>query len=119
MLGKITGQELKRRIDNREDLVILEALPFKYYRKAHIPGAIHFAPEDPKAFAEKALPDKNAQIIVYCADSSCGNSEEAGRRLLELGYRNVFEYSEGKAGWIGLGYPVSRGSSPAGEGIAA
>jgi rhodanese-related sulfurtransferase len=62
--------------------------------------------------ASRLAPDKSAQVVVYCANGPCDNSEKAAKRLAELGYKNVFDYKEGKEDWIGLGFPVVKGKAP-------
>ena len=40
MTATITREELARKIERRDPIVIAEALPEPYWRKEHIPGAI-------------------------------------------------------------------------------
>lgn len=56
--------------------------------------------------APSLLPDRDAEIVVYCANGPCPNSGIAAARLEELGYGNVADYHEGKAEWIAAGLPV-------------
>jgi rhodanese-related sulfurtransferase len=104
----ITREELKAKRDRDEDLVIVEALPEMYYRKAHLPGAINIPLERVDELAPILLPDKDAEIIVYCANLPCPMSELAARRLIALGYRNARDYAEGKQDWLAAGYPTER-----------
>lgn len=39
------------------------------YREAHIPGALNIAPERIKELAPQLLPDKDAEIVTYCANT--------------------------------------------------
>ena len=39
---------------------------------------------------------------------SCESSVDVGRRLLELGYRNVSHYGGGKRDWTDAGLPLER-----------
>jgi len=39
-----------------------------YYRKHHLPGAIHVPPSDVVATVERLVPDRAAEIVVYCWD---------------------------------------------------
>ena len=41
MANRISRAELKARLDRREPLVLVEALPAKYYLDKHLPGAIN------------------------------------------------------------------------------
>lgn len=109
MAPRIDREELKARIDRAERMTIVEALPEMYYRRAHLPGAINIPAERVPELAPLLLPDRDAEIVVYCANLSCPSSELVTRALLGLGYTNVREYAEGKQDWIEAGYPTVRG----------
>ena len=109
MIAKITRDELKAKLDRGEPVVLVEALPEQYYRKAHLPGALLLPHDRVDELAPALLPDKAAEIVVYCANLPCQNSEIAATRLAELGYANVREYAEGKQDWIDAGLPTERG----------
>jgi rhodanese-related sulfurtransferase len=113
MVATITRDELKSKLDRGESLVLVEALPEKYFNDAHLPGAINIPHDAVEALAPTLLPEKGAQIVVYCANAPCKNSGIAAARLAELGYINVRDYHEGKADWIAAGYPVEKAPSPA------
>ncbi|HZZ77356.1 MAG TPA: rhodanese-like domain-containing protein [Gemmataceae bacterium] len=66
---------------------------------------------DLRGRADKALLDKNAEIVVYCASSSCDAAEKACGELTNMGYRNVKDYSEGKADWVHARHPIE-GKAP-------
>ena len=104
----INGQELKKQLDAREDLVVLEALPEEYYRSGHIPGAAHLPLENIDLRAALVIDDRHASVVVYCASESCENSHIAAKRLNELGYSNVSVYAGGKADWKLRGYPLEK-----------
>jgi rhodanese-related sulfurtransferase len=63
----ISRDELKAKMDRGEEFFLVEALAERFYRRSHLPGAIDLPP---KALdrAEELLPDKGAEIIVYCSD---------------------------------------------------
>ena len=42
------------------------------------------------------LPDKRADIVVYCMNEGCEASREEVRELEEMGYRHVLYYLGGK-----------------------
>lgn len=109
MVKPITRDEVKQRIDAGTATVV-EALPADYYAKAHLPGALNLPVDDVEKLAPALLPDKNSAVIVYCADSPCQNSANVAKHLAELGYTQVFDYDEGKAGWIAAGLPTESGN---------
>lgn len=63
----ISREELKRKIDRKDDFVLVETLAEIAYDHAHLPGAINLPPDKLSKLAEQLLPDKNAEIVVYCA----------------------------------------------------
>ena len=102
----ITRDELKSAIDDGESLIIVEALPERYWRDGHIPGAIQIDHTEVRDKSGDKLPDKDARIVVYCASTECQNSAKAARTLEDLGYTDVYEYIEGKQHWIEAGLPL-------------
>ena len=106
MKTKITREELKRKLNGGKDLVLVEALPRKYWAKEHIPGALNLPHDEIERLAPELLPDKDREIVVYCADAACANSQIAAKALSALGYSRVVEYVEGKADWKAAGYPL-------------
>jgi rhodanese-related sulfurtransferase len=103
---RITREELKVMLDRGAPVTIVEALPEMYFRKAHLPGAINIPVEQIDELAPRLLPNREAEIVVYCANLPCPSSEMAARRLIALGYSNVREYAEGKQDWLEAGYPM-------------
>jgi hypothetical protein len=67
MVQTISRDELKAKIDRRERFLLVETLSATTYHHAHLPGAINLPPDQVKALAAKLLPDKDADIVVYCA----------------------------------------------------
>jgi rhodanese-related sulfurtransferase len=63
----ISRDELKQKIDRKDDFVLVEALGKTAYDHAHLPGAINLPSDQVATLAPKLLPDKNADIVVYCA----------------------------------------------------
>lgn len=54
---------------------------------------------------EDAVPDKTTPIVVFCGINQ--RSPLAARTLIQLGYRNVYNYSDGFFAWRDAGLPVS------------
>ena len=98
--------ELQTRLASAAPPVLLEALPEKYFRHSHLPSARNLPHDQVDALAAQIVPDKAAEIVVYCASATCQNSTIAAERLVALGYTNVREYHEGKQDWIDAGLPV-------------
>jgi hypothetical protein len=67
MLKTISRDELKQKIDHKDDFLLVETLPATTYHHAHLPGAINLPPDQVTQLAPTLLPDKAAEIVVYCA----------------------------------------------------
>jgi len=102
----IERDAVKRHLDNHDPIVLVEALPAKYFNAAHLPGAVQINHDEVAAKAPALLKDKDARIVVYCANAACRNSTKAADALEALGYTNVHEYVEGKADWQAAGLPT-------------
>ena len=61
------------------------------------------------ALAPALLPDRQADIVVYCASAQCRNSDIAAERLQRLGYAKVRVYTEGKKDWVDAGLAIESG----------
>jgi rhodanese-related sulfurtransferase len=66
----ISREELKASIDRGDLLTLVETLPPPAYRSGHIRGAINLPPVQVRDLAPKRLPDKTANIVVYCAGAT-------------------------------------------------
>jgi rhodanese-related sulfurtransferase len=67
MPATIRRDELLRKIQNQEPFILVETLSPEQYQRAHLPGAIDIPPDQIRQLAPQLLPDKNAEIVVYCA----------------------------------------------------
>jgi rhodanese-related sulfurtransferase len=63
----ISREELKGKMDRGEAFALVETLQEVAYRHEHLPGAINLPPDRVRELAPRLLPDKGAEIVVYCA----------------------------------------------------
>lgn len=103
-IREISLSELKRRLDEKIPMVLLDVREKEEYRAGYIPGAISI----PRAFlemqVEQKLPDKSVPIVAYCAGGT--RSALAAKTLQDLGYTNVESANPGFVRWKDLKYPV-------------
>lgn len=109
MTRTITRENLLQRLDATPRPVLIEALPERYFRDGHLPGALHMPHDTVRDLAPSAVPDKAAEIVVYCASATCRNSHIAAAHLESLGYQNVSIYAGGKEDWQAAGLPLEPG----------
>ncbi|MGH7851379.1 MAG: rhodanese-like domain-containing protein, partial [Thermodesulfobacteriota bacterium] len=62
-MRQITREELKGALDNGAGVTLVEALPEKYWRDGHLPGAIQIDYTEVPGKAGVMLPDKGARIV--------------------------------------------------------
>jgi rhodanese-related sulfurtransferase len=103
MAGTISREDLWAKIDRRDKFTLVETLAEDHFRQGHLPGAINLPPEKVRERASQALPDRNAQIVVYCGSPNCTASEKAAQDLEAQGYTRVQRYVGGKQDWIDAG----------------
>ena len=108
----ISCEELRAKIDNGDEFAIVDALPPISFAHSHLPSAINLPPSRVDAEAARRLPDRNQEIVVYCANPDCEDSVETAERLVALGYLNVRHYPGGKNEWRERGFPLERAGAP-------
>lgn len=90
MYKQITPDEAKKIMDNEEGYIILDVREQEEFDTGHIPGAILIPYTEIEQNAEKLLPDKNKQILVYCRSGR--RSKIAAENLAMLGYTDIKEF---------------------------
>ncbi|MRG90671.1 molybdopterin-synthase adenylyltransferase MoeB [Polyangium spumosum] len=100
----VSLEEIKRRIEAREPMVLVDVREKEEHRAGYIPGALSV----PRGFLEmqieQKVPDKSATVVLYCAGGT--RSALAAKTLLELGYTRVESANPGFVRWKDLGYPM-------------
>ena len=114
----VTTQELKKWIDEKKDMLIVDNNPYDSFKKQHYPGAVHFELPRPemttlddktRAGLEKVLgPDKNRVIVFYCGFTECTRSHNGAMWATRLGYKNAYRQPGGIRAWNEAEYPVEK-----------
>jgi len=107
-IPRIPIDELKKLIDAKAEVIILDTQLKNIYDKGHIKGALSFPwkPDVSEADVEKF--GKNKLIVTYC---DCGpgaaDSTDVAAQLIELGFTNVkILKNPSIRGWKESGYPM-------------
>lgn len=90
MYQQITAEEAKKIMDSGEEHIVLDTREQEEFDNGHIPGALLIPYTEIENKAEEMIPDKNAQILVYCRSGR--RSKIASLSLSKLGYTNVKEF---------------------------
>jgi molybdopterin/thiamine biosynthesis adenylyltransferase/rhodanese-related sulfurtransferase len=103
-IKQVSLDEMKRRLDAKEDYVFVDVREKDETKNGFIPGAVLL----PRGFlemqAESKLPDKNAKLVVYCAGGT--RSAFASKVLQDMGYSQVESANPGFVRWKDMAYPV-------------
>jgi len=103
----IKPEELKKLIDSKADILVVDNQPKGAYDMEHIPGAVNF----PWAMQIKGpvnLP-RDKVLIFYCACSHEEDATDMAEKLMkEFGYRNIKVLEGGWLRWVELGYPIGK-----------
>jgi len=97
-------RETKKRLDAGEKMILVDVREDSEWARGHVPGAIHLGKGIIERDIERAIPDKNATVILYCGGGF--RSALAADNLQKMGYRNVISMDGGWRGWTEAGFPV-------------
>ena len=85
---KISASEAKKMMDEG-NVIVVDVRRADEFANGHIPGAI-LVTNETITKAPSELPDKDATILIYCRSGR--RSKEAAMKLIDLGYRNVYDF---------------------------
>ncbi|MCS6913910.1 MAG: molybdopterin-synthase adenylyltransferase MoeB [Myxococcales bacterium] len=86
--------------------VLIDVREKDEYQEGYIPGALWIPRGRLEMNIEEAVPDRDADVVVYCAGGS--RSALAARTLGELGYRRVRSMAGGFSAWRRAGFPIEK-----------
>ena len=101
-----TIPELRRRLEAKEELHLVDVREDHEWAAGHIPGAVHLSKGIIERDIEEKFPDRQAEILLYCGGGF--RSALVADNLQKMGYRNVVSVDGGWRGWVGAGLPVAK-----------
>jgi rhodanese-related sulfurtransferase len=104
-IRETTIDAVKQRLDRGEKLLIVDVREDNEWAKDHLPGSLHLGKGIIERDAEAKLPDKAAEIILYCGGGF--RSALAADNLQKMGYTNVVSMDGGIRDWRNKGYPLT------------
>jgi rhodanese-related sulfurtransferase len=99
-------REIKKKLDAGEKMVLVDTREDNEWVRGHIPNAIHLGKGVIERDIEKAIPDKETPLVLYCGGGY--RSALAADNLQRMGYRNVISMDGGWRGWTEAGFPTIR-----------
>lgn len=108
-IEEITPAQLKDKLDRHETVYLIDVREDREWQNDQLPNAIHLSKGIIERDIEKHLPDRSAQIVVYCSGGfRCALVAD---NLQKMGYKNVYSLSSGLTGWVEAGYPLEKKSN--------
>ena len=95
---KISQDEAKEMMEREDGHIIVDVRRQDEFETGHIPGAICIPNESIGTEQPEELPDLDQIILVYCRSGN--RSKQAGQKLFDMGYTNVYEFG-GIIDWTG------------------
>ena len=99
-------RDIKKKLDAGEPMIIIDTREDNEWARGHIPNAVHLGKGVIERDIEKAIPDKDATVVLYCGGGY--RSALAADNLQKMGYRNVISMDGGWRGWAEAGFPTIR-----------
>ncbi len=100
--------EVKAKLDRGEPFHFIDVREDHEFAKDHARGARHLGRGILERDIETVIPDKQAEIILYCGGGF--RSALATDSLQQMGYSNVRSMEGGIRAWREAGYPLEQGS---------
>ncbi len=99
-------RDIKRRLDAREKITLVDVREESEWAHGHLPGAVHLGKGVIERDIEQAFPDKDAPLVLYCGGGF--RSALAADNLQKMGYTDVVSMDGGWRGWTEAGFPVEK-----------
>ena len=109
-IPRITIEELKKMMDDGEEVTVIDTQPLNIYNKGHIKDAFSIPWKSQLALEDVWTIPGGIPIVTYCA---CGpgeaDSADLAKQLMKMGYNDVKVLKHPAIeGWIKAGYPIDK-----------
>jgi rhodanese-related sulfurtransferase len=103
-IKELSISETLERVEKDPSIKLIDIREDREWALGHITGAVHMGKGIIERDVEKAIPDKNAEIILYCGGGF--RSALSAEALGKMGYTNVYSMDGGWREWVEAGNPV-------------
>ncbi len=105
-IKEISTAEVKAKIDRGEAFALIDVREDSEWAAGWIRGARHIGRGVLERDIENAIPDTNAEIVLYCGGGY--RSALAADSLRQMGYANVVSMAGGWRAWQAVSGPTER-----------
>ena len=106
-IREITVEEVRSDLASGTDFLLIDTREESEWNAAHAAGATHFGKGVIERDIERAVPDEDAKIVLYCGGGY--RSALAADALQKMGYRSVYSLTGGWRAWQAANMPVKHG----------
>ncbi|ORB30140.1 rhodanese-like domain-containing protein [Mycolicibacterium parafortuitum] len=89
--------------------IVVDTRSAEAFDQGHLPGALHLPGGELAQRARRELPDRTADVVVYCWGPGCNGATKAAYTLSDMGYDRVRELLGGFEYWAREGLSVVTG----------
>ena len=105
----ISAETLKKMIDDKANLRIIDSRREKDYWEEHIEAAVSLPATDTNAQTlDGIVIDLDTKLVFYCQNLRCQASTIAASKAIGAGYKYVYEFSGGLDEWKKNGFPTQK-----------
>jgi len=101
-----TVDEVKERLDNGEQFLLVDVREESEFARDHLPGAIHLGKGILERDVELRVPNLDTPMVLYCGGGF--RSALAADNLQKMGYTDVVSMDGGVRGWRAKSFPMTR-----------
>ncbi|MEK6410386.1 MAG: rhodanese-like domain-containing protein [Acidobacteriota bacterium] len=99
-----TPEDVRKKQEGGESFYFVDVREDNEWHNGHAAGAMHLGKGIIERDVEHAIPDHDAEIVLYCGGGF--RSAIAADALQRMGYKNVISMDGGWKRWRELGYPI-------------
>lgn len=105
---ELSVAETQQRLEANKSAKLIDVREDHEWGRSHAAGAEHLGKGIIERDIEALVPDKSAELILYCGGGY--RSALAAAALQEMGYTNVYSMAGGWRAWNESGSPVVQGN---------
>ncbi len=103
-IREVSVEEVHAKLQRKENFHFVDIREDSEWAQSRAQGSVHLGRGILERDIETAIPDKNAEIVLYCGGGF--RSALAADNLQRMGYRNVKSMDGGIRAWRERNYPL-------------
>lgn len=105
-IKECTVMDVQNKLNRGEEFYLIDTREDLEWQAGHLPKALHIGKGVLERDIETKVPNKNAEIILYCGGGF--RSALAAEALLDMGYTHVISMDGGIREWTEKGFEIQK-----------